>query len=142
MSTLAASNPINFKEVYFNHTSLTIVTVNPTYTDLQSMYNKIKANSASVPSTLGGGNHSHLCLVTDAMTYKRIVLANEYVRPVQPAPLGANNTGTVAQIAENIFRHNIAITNFSEAKHIKHTIIKQIQSALAESVIITKSMRK
>ena len=95
------------------------------------MYNKIKANSASVPSTLVGGNHSHLRLVTDAMTYKRIVLANEYVRPVQPAPLGANNTGTVAQIAENIFRHNIAITNFSEAKHIKHTILNQIQAALA-----------
>ena len=92
------------------------MTVYPTYIDLQSMYNKIKSNAASVPSTLGGGNHSHLCLVTDAMTYKRIVPANKYVRPVQPAPLGANNTGTVAQIAENIFRHNIAITNFSEVQ--------------------------
>ena len=74
MSTNRASaeKPINYKEVYFNYATLSKVTGNPTYNDLQSLYKQVKDNGASVPSTLGGDRHGHLGLVTNTSTYARI----------------------------------------------------------------------
>ena len=108
MSTYTTSKPINYKEVYFNHTSLKKVTENPNRADIRSIYNQNKANAASVPSILGGGHHGHLCLVPDTITYNQIIPNNPYLLPTYPILLGVNN-GKEAQIAEVIHQNSITI---------------------------------
>jgi len=108
---------------------------NPTYNDIQHLYKQVKANAASVPSTLGGGQHGHLGLTTNTTTYARIA-STPYVRPAAPAPLGPNNLGTAAQINENRRTYNLAVASYHQANLIEKTILNQIQEALDESVLM------
>ena len=119
MATYPQDKPINYREVYFTHTTLRTINGNPTYADIQHIYKQVKANAASVPSTLGGGQHGHLGLTTNATTYTRIA-STPYVRPTAPAPLGPNNTGTAAQIAENRRTHNLAVASYHHANLRQH----------------------
>ena len=135
MATYPQDKPINYREVYFTHTTLRTINGNPTYADIQHIYKQVKANAASVPSTLGGGQHGHLGLTTNATTYTRIA-STPYVRPTAPAPLGPNITGTAAQIAENRRTHNLAVASYHQANLIEKTILNQIQEALDDSVLM------
>ena len=67
MTTYAQDKPINYREVYFTHAALRQIHGNPTYNDIQHLYKQVKANAASVPSTLGGGQHGHLGLTTSLL---------------------------------------------------------------------------
>ena len=136
-STHTTSKPINYKEVYFNHPSLKKLTENPNYADLQYFYKHIKANDASISSTIGEGIHGHLGLVIYTVTYNRIIPNNPYLCQTHPAPLGFINVMT-AQIAEGVHQNNILITTFHEANHIERTIINQVQAYLGNSVLVTK----
>ena len=99
------------------------------------MYKQVKANVTSVPSTLGGSQHGHLGLTTNATTYARIA-STLYVRPTAPAPLGPNNSGTAAQIAENRRIYNLAIAKYHRANLIQKTILNQTQEALDEPLLM------
>jgi hypothetical protein len=47
-------------DTYFQHKVLTRVHGQPTYESLKTLTTEIKANAASVPSTLGGSLYGHL----------------------------------------------------------------------------------
>jgi hypothetical protein len=51
------------KDTYFQHKVLTRVHGKPIYETLQTLATEIKANAASVPSTLGGGQYCQLGLI-------------------------------------------------------------------------------
>ena len=114
------------------------VTCNRTCDEFLSIYKQINPNDASVPRTLGGAHHGHLRLVTNAITYARIVPGNPFVLPVQPSTLRDNNTVTDAKIAENLRSHNLSITHFHQANHVERTIINQLQKSLDEPVLMPK----
>jgi len=135
MATYTQDKPINYREVYFTHVALRKIHGNPTYNDIQHLYKQVKANATSVTSTLGGGQHGHLGLTTNATTYARIA-STPYVRLTAPAPLGPNNSGTTAQIAENRRTYNLAVASYHQANLIEKTILNQIQEALDEPVLM------
>jgi len=135
MATYPQDKPISYREVYFTHTTLRAINGNLTCADIQQMYKQVKANAASVPSTLGGGQHGHLGLTTNATTSTRIA-STPYVRPTAWAPLGLNNTGTAAQIAENRRTHNLAVATYHQTILIEKTILNQFQEALNDSVLM------
>ena len=41
----------------------------PNYDSIKATYQALKANSANIPTSLGGGNHGHLGLVLDPAVY-------------------------------------------------------------------------
>jgi hypothetical protein len=53
-------------DTYFLQKVLTRVHGQPTFDTLQTLSTELKANAASVPSTLGGGSYGHLGLVLSA----------------------------------------------------------------------------
>ena len=58
---------INYKNTLFNLSKLNPIRGKPTFENIHKLQNKIKANTKSVYSNLGGGAHVHLVLVlTDA----------------------------------------------------------------------------
>jgi len=122
MSTFLQDKPINYREVYFTHTTLYTINGNPTYTYIQHLYKQVKDNAVSVPSTLGGGRHGHLGLTTNTATNTRIA-STPYVRQEAQHLLWANNTGRPAQIAHDRRTYNIAVASYHQANLIEKTIL-------------------
>ena len=53
-------------------TQLTPIVGKPTYTTLKTLKDQLKANAASVPTTLSGGNHGYLGLILSPAAYAKI----------------------------------------------------------------------
>ena len=89
-----ASNT-NYQTTHFEVQSPIIITCEPTYETLSTLYDHIKINAQSVPANGGGGNHGHLGLVLTPVEYQLISLT-PFVRPLNPEefiyPSGASNT--------------------------------------------------
>ena len=73
----------NYRLQYFTNKEITKISGEPTYYTLQNLHKQIKSNAASVPSTLGGGQHGHLGLVLDPLKYQTISLIS-FHQPVDP----------------------------------------------------------
>jgi hypothetical protein len=85
------------KDAYFQHKVLTKIHGQPAYASLQQTMTELKANSSSVPSTLGGGQHGHLGLLLSNARYT--ALAHEaFVTPVNPPAFAPPAVATAAQI--------------------------------------------
>jgi hypothetical protein len=57
------------KDTHFRHTVLTKVTGPPSYETIKHLHDEVKANAASVPTTLGGGLYGHLGMLLSALKY-------------------------------------------------------------------------
>ena len=89
---------INYKDTYFQFKELNRIHGEPTYDTIKKLHDQVKANAASVPSTLGGGNFGHLGLVLTPAQYALISNA-PFDRPNHPGPIPAfPNNATQAQI--------------------------------------------
>ena len=53
-------------------TTITPITGKPNYESHKNLKDHLKANAASIPTTLGGGNHSYLSLILSPSTYATI----------------------------------------------------------------------
>ena len=67
---------------------------------LHKLCNKIKANSKSVYSNIGGGSHGHLCLVLNYAQYA-LISPTPFVYQTHPGPLIVPD-GTTAHVNSNI----------------------------------------
>jgi hypothetical protein len=89
----------NYKESYFQLSSLTKISGDPTYQSLAKLEKECKANALSVPTTLGGGNQGHLGLVSSISAYERVSPGVPFNRPALPVPPDLLQA-TVAQITK------------------------------------------
>ena len=60
---------INYKDTLFERANLTPICGKPTFETLHKLWNKIKANTKSIYSNLGGRAHGHLSLVLNDAQY-------------------------------------------------------------------------
>lgn len=93
-------------DTYFQHKVLTRLHGQPTYETLQTLSTEIKANAASVPSTLGGGNFGHLGLILSDARYATLATTIPWITPVNPGPFNPPAAGTAPQIeaAKDVWR--------------------------------------
>jgi hypothetical protein len=93
-------------DTYFQHKVLTRIHGLPVYETLQHLTTEIKANAASVPSTLGGGFYGHLGLVVSDQKYATLANTIPWVTPGNPGdfapPPGA--TGPQIEAAKDVWR--------------------------------------
>jgi hypothetical protein len=85
-------------DTFFQHKVLTKVHGQPTYESLQTISTELKANAASVPSTLGGGLYGHLGLVLSLERYATLANSVPWVTPVNPPPFVPPAGATAAQL--------------------------------------------
>jgi len=71
----------------------------PSFDSITELARVLKANAASVPSTLGGGGNGYLGMVVDATVYATIAPSTPFIPPPPPAPMGATAGMTAPQIA-------------------------------------------
>ena len=53
-------------------TAVTKITGEPNYESLKTLKDELKANAASIPTTLGGGTHGYLGLILSPAAYATI----------------------------------------------------------------------
>ena len=78
---------VDYKILYFQVPNLARVHGEPTYPQLQLLFNKIKANESQVKNDLGGGIHDHTGIVLRPEDYKEVSPVKPYEKPFMPAPL-------------------------------------------------------
>ena len=117
-------------DTYFQHKVLTRVHGQPTYDTLQTLSTEIKANAASVPSTLGGGSYGHLGLVLSADRYATLATALPWISPANPGPFVPPAAGTAAQIeaAKDVWRE--LKLSFDLCQATEKALIAQIVDSL------------
>ena len=93
-------------DTYFQHKVLTRINGQPTYESLKTLTTEIKANAASVPSTLGGGLYGHLGLVVSDEKYAQLAHTVPWINPGHPGPFAppVGATGPQIEAAKDVWR--------------------------------------
>ena len=104
-------------------TPITTITGAPNYERLKTLKDQLKANAASIPTTLGGGNHGYLGLILSSAAYTTIA-ATQFFEPNLPAGTSAANTSTIIRC------HTEALCQWREFKNVNTTLKNQLLSAL------------
>jgi len=117
-------------DTYFQHKVLTRIHGIPVYETLQHLTTEIKANAASVPTTLGGGLYGHLGLVVSDQKYANLAHTIPWITPVNPGvyvpPPGA--TRPQLEAAKEVWR---ALTQtFELCQATEKALIAQIVESI------------
>ena len=111
-------------------TTITPITGEPNYASPKNLKDQHKANSASIPTTLGGGNHSYLGLILSPSAYVTIT-ATPFQGPNYPGqyptiPAGTNAANTSAIICH----HTEDLRQWRECKNVITALKNQLLSAI------------
>ena len=87
---MSSKSDIYYKNTHFKYPELSPIHGEPTTGDLITLKREINSNEITVHTTLGGGHHSHIGLVTTPATYQTIPNTQPYQRPPAPDPLKIN----------------------------------------------------
>lgn len=129
-----SESPINYRDTYFQHPSLTKISGDPTYESLAKLERECKANGKSVRSTLGGGSQGLLGLVSSARAYERSSPGVPFVRPDLPEPINFG-AGTAAQLAEARQQYDDNLATFNACQLVERTIVQQINTAVDDDCL-------
>ena len=123
------SQDTNYVDTYFDHKKLTKIHGEPTFQHLKDLKDQLRANAASVPSTLGGGLYGHLGLVLDPTEYTS-VSGTPYVHPPAPPALTMPN-GTPVHTALRLQTQHAEDKKLNrETISVEQALKMQIQDAL------------
>ena len=116
-------------------TQVTPIVGEPTYATLKTLKDQLKANAASVPTTLGGGNHGYLGLILSPATYATIS-PTAFIEPAYPGQHPAIPGGTSAANTSSMIRHHTEDTRqWREFKNVSTALKNQLPSA-AEDIYV------
>ena len=118
----------DFTNAFPNH--LTPIAGEPTYQTLKELKDQLKANAASIPTTLGGGHHGYLGLILSPAAYATIS-PTAFAEPAYPGqhptiPAGTNAANTSAIIR----RHTEDTRQWREFKNVSTALKNQLLSAV------------
>ena len=78
---------INLNEFYLEYKVLTKIIGEPTFNKFHEMFRQLKANTAAVPCTLGGGANGYLGMLVSAARYNTVAPGAPIVPPPMPGHL-------------------------------------------------------
>ena len=103
----------------------------PTYESLKNIRMLLKANAASYPCSLGGGNHGYLGLILTPAVYTTVAPGTPFVIPVQPPPAPVLGGGLNAnQIQIRIRNHAASLKAWIEYKNVNEALKNQLIKAV------------
>ena len=126
--TLTVPSVEDFTNAFPSH--LTPIVGEPTYQTLKELKDQLKANAASIPTTLGGGNHGYLGLILSPAAYTTIS-PTAFVEPAYPGQHPAIPAGTnAANTSAIIRRHTEDTRQWREFKNVSTALKNQLLSAV------------
>ena len=125
----------DFTNAFSNH--LTPIVGEPTYQTLKELKDQLKANAASIPTTLGGSNHGYLGLIFSPAAYATIS-PTAFVEPAYPGQHHAIATGTnAANTSAIIRRHTKDTRQWRVFKNLSTALKNQLLSAVDDIYVRT-----
>ena len=125
-----AAQQLNCRQQYFPHADVTRIRGKPRFETLYTLHTEIKANAASVPSALGGGQHGHLGLVLEPRAYQRISLT-AFLLPADPGALPPIDPSmTWNQVQATRLLHNDQRAAFDKVQTVQSALKQQISEAI------------
>ena len=111
-------------------TPITKITGEPNYESLKHLKDQLKANAASIPTTLGGGNHGYLGLILSPAAYTTIT-ATQFVEPIYPGQHPNVPASTSTANTSTIIRHHTDdLRQWCEFKNVNTTLKNQLLTAI------------
>ena len=129
-STMAST--INYKDTLFKRANLTPIHGKPTFETLYKLWNKIKANTNSVYSNIGGGAHGHIGLVLTEVQYA-LISNTPFVYLTHLVPLIIPDGTTVHAKSNTIISHTQEVHNFRGVVGFKQTLVQQVVATFKEA---------
>jgi len=105
------------------------ITDQPTYGQLKALRETIYANAASVPTTLGGGQHGHLGMTMEAATYASLAPNTPFISPT-PVTMPDLENSTGPQIIEANRQYAEDLRAFKSFQNLNQALIKQVTNAV------------
>ena len=126
---------IDYASTYFPYPKPTPIQGEPTYKALKRLKNELRANSSSVDSDLGGGDHGYLGLVLNNQEYSRVVPNDPFTAPRFPGPLNIpRGTDTIdAMNLREEHRRNSGL--YRECREVEKALIRHITTAIESKYI-------
>ena len=84
MTTLANTN---MRELYFENKTLTFIMGEPIFASLHQILLQLKADTNSIPTTLGGGDHGCVGIIVYPPTYAILAPMTPFLTPAHLGPL-------------------------------------------------------
>ena len=110
----------------FEHQTILPYTGEPDYEAIKSVHDKLKANAASIPSTLGGGQHGLLGLIMSDATYL-LVSNTAFLHQPNPGLLPTIPTDATAAISYELVRqHKAALHMFHAVQNTDRALKQQL----------------
>ena len=111
----------------------------PTFETIKAAHMKLKTNAASIPSTLGGGNHGLLGLVLTNAVYNTLT-GHNFVLPNNPGAVPTiPNNATAAQIGEEVRQHGERLRCYQETNRTDHALKQLLLNSFDE--MYTRGLR-
>ena len=127
---MSATRNTNFRDLYFEHKSLTQIIGEPTFSTLHLMILQLKANASSVPSTLGDGQHGYIRVILSPVTYATLAHMQPFVPPVHPGVLQVDLPATQFEIALAKTLHDENVRTFQSYLLIQRALVQQVLEAI------------
>ena len=122
---------IDYKNNVFEIPELTRIIGEPTTATLLELRNELRCNAQSVNTTLGGGQHGHLGLVTSDTLYASLPDTVPYERPAYPGPFVIQNEeATAVQIEQERADWEESTRLWREVNAVERALIQQIVAAV------------
>ena len=115
----------NYRATHFPYKDLTPIRGEPNADSLLNLTNELKANSRSVLSNLGGGDHGHLGLVMSAADYATIS-NTPFVKPDHPGPLIIPPNTTNHRTNTLRAQHAEELRVFREVQGVEQALLQQL----------------
>ena len=124
------ANPnIDHTSSNFEYPKLTKIQGNPTYEPLQRIKNKLKANSASVPSDLGRGAHGHLGLMLTVPESENVSRIG-YIQPLHSGALVIETSTTNYEATRRTDEYKELIRLNYKANNVDSSLLNHLSQAL------------
>ena len=126
---------VDYAASYFKYKTPTPIRGQPTNKSLKRLKLECQANSSSVESDLGGGNHGYLFLVLTDEEFDSIPNTTPVEPPNYPGPLVIPATATPIEALELKERHQEEKRLYLEFKNVEKALLRHIQDAIEEKYI-------
>ena len=111
---------VDYVSSYFKYKTPKHITGLPTHKSLKRFKKELQANTISIESDLGGGNHGYLGLLLIDEECATIPIPQIFLHPTYQPPLEIPETATAIQALHLKETHAEAKISYSECKNIEN----------------------
>ena len=122
---------VDYATLYFKYPVPIPIIGEPNNKSIKRLKQELRANSSSVDTDLGGGDHGYLGLYLSDVEYARIIpTPTPFIAPTWPGTLALDPASTAVQAVHAREHHQDQIRLYRECKNMEKFLLRHAQNAL------------